>query len=268
MMTMFQPNDGFRFEIGLPISQQFQTQFSWSFSNKKAPEFELMSVVMAGGQSMMEDEMSMIQASSTSAGRATAVIQKPLPYGCKLSIQTDCGGDDPNVCMSMFTLQKDFANSHIQYQYQGVHMVSYMQSISETLSAGYSMGFVPQHNRSLFSYGAKWQATAKTMFLATYNAAHPQEKILLAMVSRPSKRLALFAELKAGPDNKTEYLGGYRMNFSEGAQITGSLTSGLKAVTVYRKMIEMFSITMTGSIDFSKPTAPATFGVALSLGGM
>lgn len=106
------------------------------------------------------------------------------------------------------------------------------------------------------------------MFLATYNAAHPQEKILLAMVSRPSKRLALFAELKAGPDNKTEYLGGYRMNFSEGAQITGSLTSGLKAVTVYRKMIEMFSITMTGSIDFSKPTAPATFGVALSLGGM
>jgi hypothetical protein len=53
-------------------------------------------------------------------------------------------------------------------------------------------------------------------------------------VSRPSKRLSLFAELKAGPDNKTDFLAGYRANFSEGA-ITSFLSSSLKAVTIYRR---------------------------------
>lgn len=52
-------------------------------------------------------------------------------------------------------------------------MVSYMQSISESFSAGYSMAFVPQHNRSLFSYACKWNPDNKTTFVAAYNPTHP-----------------------------------------------------------------------------------------------
>jgi len=69
MMTMFQPNDGFRFEFGVPFSQRFQTQFSWAFSNRRPAEFDLMAMLVGGGNMMMEDEMSLVQAQASSAGR-------------------------------------------------------------------------------------------------------------------------------------------------------------------------------------------------------
>lgn len=61
MMTMFMPNDGFRFELGLPFSRAFQTQFCWQFSNKRPSEFEMMAIIAAGGGMMQsEDEVSLI----------------------------------------------------------------------------------------------------------------------------------------------------------------------------------------------------------------
>jgi len=115
MMTMVQPNDGFRFELAIPFSQHFQTQLSWVLSNKKPAEFECMAMLAGGGNMMMEDEMSMIQAQTTSSGRSTVVIQKPIGNGVKLNIETDMGAADPSQCMTGFTLTKDFATSHIQY---------------------------------------------------------------------------------------------------------------------------------------------------------
>lgn len=125
MMTMMQPNDGFRFEFAIPFSQKFQTQLSWNLSNKKPAEFECMAM-LATGNMMDQDEMSMIQAQTTSSGRSTVVLQKPLGNGLKLNIETDMGAADPQQCMTGVTLTQDFANSHVQYMYQGVHMLSYM----------------------------------------------------------------------------------------------------------------------------------------------
>lgn len=62
----------------------------------------------------------------------------------------------------------------------------------------------------------KYNPNPQNTILAAYNPTHPQEKILVGIVSRQSKRLSLFAELKAGPDNKTDFLAGYRAMFSEG----------------------------------------------------
>jgi long-subunit fatty acid transport protein len=52
-------------------------------------------------------------------------------------------------------------------------MLNYMQSISESLSAGYSMAFVPQHNRSIFSFGAKYNPNPQTTVIGAYNPTHP-----------------------------------------------------------------------------------------------
>lgn len=128
----------------------------------------------------------------------------------------------------------------------------------------------PQHNRSLFSYGFKWNPNANqaNTVLGSYSPTHPQEKILLGVVTRPSKRLALFAELKAGPDNKTDFLAGYRCNFQEGT-VSGTMSSGLKATAMYRRVcIDMFQLTFTGQMDFMTPQKPAQFGVSMSFGGM
>jgi hypothetical protein len=75
---------------------------------------------------------------------------------------------------------------------------------------------------------------------------------LLGIVSKPSRRLSLCGELKAGPDNKTDFLFGYRAQFSEGS-VQGSLTSSLKAAASYTRMIDMFQLTFSGQMDFSKP---------------
>lgn len=115
----------------------------------------------------------MVQCQSSSAGRSTLVAMTPLAYGVRLTLETDLGGPDPNMCMTGITLQKDFQTSHIQYIYQGVHMLNYMQSISESLSAGYSMAFVPQHNRSIFSFGAKYNPNPQTTIIGAYNPTHP-----------------------------------------------------------------------------------------------
>lgn len=69
MMSMIMPNDGFKFSFGIPFTQRFQTQLSWSFSNSKPGEFDLVCMLAGGGNMMMQDEMSMIQTVSSSAGR-------------------------------------------------------------------------------------------------------------------------------------------------------------------------------------------------------
>lgn len=107
MMTMVQPNDGFRFDFAIPFSQSFQTQLSWALSNKKPAEFECMAMIAGGGSMMDEDAMSMIQAQTTSSGRSTLVVQKPLPYGLKLNIETDMGSADPQQCMTGVTVTKN-----------------------------------------------------------------------------------------------------------------------------------------------------------------
>lgn len=64
-------------------------------------------------------------------------MMMPLGFGTRANIEVDMGSSDIEQCNMAVTLQKDFATSHIQYIYQGVHMLNYMQSISETLSGGY-----------------------------------------------------------------------------------------------------------------------------------
>jgi len=76
----------------------------------------------------------------------------------------------------------------------------------------------------------------------------------------------LFAELKAGPDSKTDFLAGFRAKFLEG-MITGTLTSSGKATSVYKRFIEMLEVTLTGQMDFSKPMQPVQFGLSVQLGG-
>ena len=50
-------------------------------------------------------------------------------------------------------------------------------------------------------------------------------------------------------------------------QVTGTLTRSGKAGALYKRMIDMFEVTFTGQLDFSKPNNPSKFGVSMSLGG-
>ncbi len=96
---------------------------------------------------------------------------------------------------------------------------------------------------------------------------NPFEKFMFGVVSRPSKRLNLFAELKLAPNNSTDLSVGCRTKFAE-AMITSQISTSGKASTVYRKFIDSFELSFTAAMDITKPNQPATFGMTFGLGGM
>ena len=142
MLTMFRPNDGLQFSFMIPFSQRFQTSCTWLFSNRKAAEFELMTMLAGTGNMMDEDSMSFVNANSSSAGRLGMQAQTPLPFGLKASFELDMMGADPQMANTGFSLQKDIKNAHFQYQYQQIHFLNYMHSISKELTAGFQMGYI------------------------------------------------------------------------------------------------------------------------------
>jgi hypothetical protein len=121
------------------------------------------------------------------------------------------------------------------------------------------------HNRTIFSYGGRFDHADNT-FLSQYNPMHPQEKFLIGVISRPSRRLNLFAEFKIAPDNRSDLVVGCRTKFQEG-MVTSTISTSGKATSVYRKFVDQFEVTFTGSMDLSKPQQPAAFGLSLGLGG-
>ena len=85
---------------------------------------------------------------------------------------------------------------------------------------------------------------------------------------QPSRKLALFTELKGSTEGFSDTLLGFRVKFSE-AILTGTFSSSFKATSVYKRYVESFlSVQFSSQIDFSKPEKPAMFGVSLSFGGM
>lgn len=58
----------------MPFSQRFQTQLTWSFSNTRPSEFEMMAMLIGGGSMMMEDDMSLMQCQTSSSGKQQLVI--------------------------------------------------------------------------------------------------------------------------------------------------------------------------------------------------
>jgi len=61
----------------------------------------------------------------------------------------------------------------------------------------------------------------------------------LGYIGRPSRKLALFTELKGSAEGFSDTLLGFRVKFSEG-MLTGTFSSSFKATSVYRRYIENF----------------------------
>lgn len=119
----------------------------------------------------------------------------------------------------------------------------------------------------MFAFAGKWNIDTKNTLIGHYHPMNPQEKILCGIVSRPSKKVALFAEVKATPDSKTNFLAGYRAQFSEGV-CTGFFTSDLKGYGIYKRVVgDMLQLTFSGMNDFAAPQKAVQFGVSVSVGG-
>ena len=49
------PNDGFIFEVPVPLGQHFMTSLTWQFSNAKPAQFSTSVQMVGGGANQMQD---------------------------------------------------------------------------------------------------------------------------------------------------------------------------------------------------------------------
>jgi hypothetical protein len=77
-----------------------------------------------------------------SSGRLGMSGQLSLPQQVKATLQIEMMGEDPGMQFAAFMLQKDFSDSHFQYMFQGVHMLSFMQTVNKDFTAGIQGMFI------------------------------------------------------------------------------------------------------------------------------
>lgn len=118
----------------------------------------------------------------------------------------------------------------------------------------------------MYNFGFKFNH-GKNTFLGHYLPISPKDTLTLGYITRPSKHLNMFAELRASPQGFSESTMGFKLRFNSGT-LTGSLNSQWKASSVVSIMMDsMIMTSVNASVNFAKPEDPATFGIALSLGG-
>jgi len=98
-----------------------------------------------------------------------------------------------------------------------------------------------------------------------YNNLGMQEKAILGLVGRPSRSLNLFAEFIVDPKNNSEMQCGFKTRFPEW-NVTGTVSTTGKATSVYKRTMEIFEVTVQGTIDLKDEKKPATFGLGLNVG--
>jgi hypothetical protein len=269
MLTMADPQDGMKLEFMVPLSPRFNLGGSWCFSNTKASKFELHTALSSlnAQNPMNQDEMSFVSTRSDSTGKLEFSGQYSLGHGISLRGEGFFQDADINNSHVQFEVMKEFNDSHISYKFGGTHNLSWMQTLTPSLIAGFEMFYIPQKKEAAFCYGATY---AKDMhqFFAQYHPLARKETMTVGYVGRPSKRLTLFTELKGSSEGFSDTTVGFRVRFLEG-MLTGTLSSSLRATSIYKHFVEnIFQLQFSSQMDFSKPEKPTVFGLSLSLGGM
>lgn len=239
MLTMSEQLDGMKFDFMVPLSPRFNLGGSWNFSNTKASKFELHTALssLSGQNPMNQDDMSFVSTRSDSTGKLEFSGQYAIASGLSLRSEGFFMDSDINKSHVQFELMKEFADSHISYKFGGgSHNLSWMQTLSSKLMAGFEMFYVPQTKEVHFCYGGTF-AHDMHQFFAQYHPLARKETLSFGYVGRPSKRLTLFTELKGSTEGFSDTTVGFRVRFLEG-MLTGTFSSSMKATSVYKHFVE------------------------------
>lgn len=186
---------------------------------------------------MNQDEVSFISTRSDASGKLEFSGQYSLVKD--LSLRAEGFFMDSDIAKShvQFEVMKEFNDSHISYKTGGgSHNLSWMQTLTPSLMAGFEMFYVPMQREVAFCYGATYAKEIHQYFFQ-YHPLARKETLTVGYVGRPSKRLTLFTELKGSGEGFSETTAGFRVKFLEG-MLTGSISSSMKATSIYKHFIE------------------------------
>ena len=90
------------------------------------------------------------------------------------------------------------------------------------------------------------------------------DNFMIGLIGRPSRSLNLFAEYSVNPKG-SEMECGFKTRFPEW-NVTGTISSAGKVTSVYKRTMEIFYVTVQGTVDLSDDKKPASFGLGLEVG--
>jgi Eukaryotic porin len=181
--------------------------------------------------------MSFVSTRSDSSGKLEFSGQYNIGHGISLKSEGFFMDADITKSHVSFELMKEFMDSHISYKFGGgSHNISWMQTLSSRLMAGFEMFYVPHTKEVHFCYGGTY-ARDMHQFFAQYHPLARKETLTFGYVGRPSKRLTLFTELKGSAEGFSDTTVGFRVRFLEG-MLTGTISSSLKATSIYKHYVE------------------------------
>lgn len=251
-MTMADPLDGMKFEFMMPLSPRFNLGGSWIYSNVKPNKFELHTALssLSAQNPMNQDDVSFISTRSEASGRLDFSGQYSLGSGLSFRSEGFFANSDIANSHVQFEIMKEFNDSHISYKFGGgSHQLSWMQTLSSKLQGGFEMVYAPHTRDVMFCYAGTYTHDIHQYF-AQYFPLAKKETLTFGYVGRPSKRLTLFTELKGSGEGFSETTAGFRVKFMEG-MLTGSITSSLKATSIYKHYVEnMLVVQFSSQLDF------------------
>lgn len=215
------------------------------------------------------DELSMVQTRSDSTGYMEIHSKFQLGDGWSISPEIFFMNNQVDAGMIQLELMKQWKTCHLAAKTMSgmQYSLSFMQSISESLIAGFEYTYLPERKENMFFYGANYKKGIHDFYFQ-YLPTGRKEDFNFGYLCKSSPRLTLFSELKGSLEGSSETTGGFRVRFNE-AMMTGFLTSNLKATGIYKKTLQnVLSLQLVGSLDLQKTEKPARFGVSLSFGGM
>lgn len=215
-----------------------------------------------------------------------------MPFNWTCQTQTMFNDPECKEIMNLLMLSKEGRDWSLGFRYQGMagqggYTATYMQSLSKSIQAGFQMNYMvsiffhlnpnflyiqPHLGKCDFGYAGYYQIGSKLehQFAASYSPMQQKDTINISYITKPSKRLQLFAELKGKEDgSSSESQAGFRLKFMEGS-ITGYFTSNQKAFATYSKSLEGNAMKMdfNTQLDFKNARKPCMFGINLNVGMM
>ena len=227
MLTNVEQIDGLRFDVNLGLTQKFQLGASWNFSNRQPSNFSLMTMFSPNMSPQNMNRMNFINAKKDVTGK----LEFNGNYFLTDTISLKAEGYMPNenVEASHVSLEvlKEFRDCHLSYKIGGgSHSFSMMQGVTDNLSAGFEAMWHPQEKRFIYNYGAKFVKDHHTI-IAHYIPIAKKDMFTIGYVTKPSRAVQLFGELKIG-EVSSETTIGFKMAFNSGL-ITGTMSNNFKA---------------------------------------
>jgi mitochondrial import receptor subunit TOM40 len=268
---------GFRFEFGLPCSQNFQMIHTWNIPNYEAKPRQSQGAYTFSGQyvhlnlptnpaelQMMTEMPSpkfIMTGRMESTGKLEAAIIKPL--GDKINIRLTSQYQNSDVNYAQMHLDVDYEGDDYTHTFKygsGMWGFNFMQTIGRSLVAGFELLNLTERKQSLMSGGFRYAHRNKHSLYFNYLAM--TDTATIAYLLKINKNSQAVTELSLNTaDGETKFITGYRQRF-QSTDVIATISNKGKISSALNINGGLYQLKLCCVADYSKDTYKFGYGIS------